>query len=107
MSRTWEAYGNPSTKSLTEDGNPTILHIYPRESLLRMCGIKRENYNKLILREDENGLYLGWLKTDSNGEIGLVQYHKSFAIQFPYGVQAAVDKGQGEAVRLSVDVIPN
>jgi hypothetical protein len=52
--------------------------------------------------EDPEGDYMGWVRTGSD-QIDMVLRSKIFDIQFPYGHQAEMEAGKGEAVRLRVE----
>lgn len=57
----------------------------------------------VVATEDPDGEYMGWV-TDSRPEPHMVQHHKIFSMQFPYGWKTAAGAGQGEAVRLRIEL---
>lgn len=73
------------------------------EQWVRMC--YGGDVRPVILTEDPDGMYWGWIDADDpDQEPTMVQPHEGmFSMQFPYGPQAEVNRGQGEIVRLRVD----
>lgn len=55
----------------------------------------------VTVTENPDGDYLGWLDAASTTP-ALIQHHRIFNIQFPYGYKAEEDRGAGVAVRLSI-----
>ena len=53
--------------------------------------------------EDLEGDYLGWLPSGHADQVRLVQHHRLFNMQFPYGYEAEADAGKGEAIRVRID----
>lgn len=55
----------------------------------------------LLVTEDPEGKYLGWLEGD-DPNLNMVQWHTMFNMQFPYGAQAAAENGKGVIVPVSI-----
>lgn len=61
----------------------------------------------VTVTEDDDGDYMGWIdfKGDEPREPALIQHHRIFEVQFPYGSKAEVEHGRGEAVRLRISAV--
>lgn len=97
-SREWFAFSERRT-----DGKFTTIEKW-QEAML-FSGVPQSRIVKVRLVEDAEGEYLGWLDNDDNGEISMIQHNRVFAIQFPYGVAAAVERGEGVPVPLRVEIV--
>lgn len=61
------------------------------------------NVVQVVLVEDPDGLYWGWLPTGDGEGPTLVQPHQSmYSMQFPYGPTAEEEAGRGRTVRLTI-----
>ncbi|MDO8944027.1 MAG: hypothetical protein Q7U75_12640 [Desulfobacterales bacterium] len=69
-----------------------------------LCGYRDDEAVPVELVADPGGEYLGWLDAGGRhgGRVCMVQHRKVFNIQFPYGYEAAEERGEGLAVGLSV-----
>lgn len=54
------------------------------------------------LVEDPEGQYWGWLPVDDDEPTMVQPHYGMFSMQFAYGPDAEVDRGNGQIVRLSV-----
>lgn len=56
--------------------------------------------------EDPEGTHLGWIDADDeragDDTPEMIQHHKIFGIQFPYGYEEEEKAGRGRAIRLTV-----
>lgn len=59
----------------------------------------------VVLHEDPDGEYRGWIVPDSDGTPVMVQHAKIYPIQFAYGPEAEEKKGRGRTVRLRIERI--
>lgn len=59
--------------------------------------------------EDPEGTHLGWIDRDDEVEGDdtpvMIQHHRIYDIQFPYGSKAAEEYGKGRTVRLTIKEI--
>lgn len=102
MSRTWLMFGAKSEAATTENGAVLYKHIWENPRALAMSGVPSDKILQLELQENPEGEYMGWIPEDRPESLNMVQLKKIFAVQFPYGVKAAMEAGQGEAVPLSI-----
>lgn len=78
---------------------------------MRICGFRPEQYTELLVTEDEDGEYLGWLNADHNdgvideSAIIMVTQKQLFGMNFPGRYQEHEARGQGKAVRVRIDII--
>ena len=76
-------------------------NVYDSEFKVRMCGNKK-NIVKLLVVEDVNGDYYGWL---SNGVVSLIWPNLiCLEMCFPGGLVVAESSGKGKRIRLSIKV---
>jgi len=105
--RTWDAFGR-ITSVLTTNGEPRLTTIKPTELQMRLYN---GGYVKLLLKEDENGEYYGWLPADlktgviDESHMVMVTYHLFFDINFPDGWKKTQEAGRGKAVRVRAEII--
>lgn len=95
--REWTAF--------SEDRNGTFVTIEFWEEAMLFSGVPKSRIVNVRLIEDGAGDYMGWLGSDDDGKLSMVQHKRVFPIQFAYGVDAAVEKGDGFPVPLRVEVI--
>lgn len=94
MARTWAMHGHRN------DHQPgTYLHVETHRDIVAMYG--DDEIVALTVTEDPDGTYLGWLPTGDT-DLVMVQWHTIFSMQFAYGPQAEVERGNGEVVRVSI-----
>jgi hypothetical protein len=74
------------------------------EEAMLFSGVPKSRIVTVRLIEDPAGDYMGWLDTNDKGEICMVQHKRVFPIQFAYGVEAAVENGDGVPVSLRIEV---
>lgn len=84
-----------------EDGPFT--NIYLSEGQVRMCGAK--NIVPVAVSEHADGTHYGWKAKDEDGFCMIWQHEILREICFAYGMQAAIDAGQGVPVRLKLEEI--
>lgn len=94
--REWSAF--------SEERNGTFVTIEKWVEAMLFSGVPQERIVKVRLIEDPAGDFAGWLDANENGEICMVQHKRVFPIQFPYGVQAAEENGDGKAVSLRIEI---
>lgn len=93
--RFWTLYGTHKADDLNN-----VMNIYATRLQVKMCGVTEDNIYEYSFKEDPDGKYLGWLKTGHN-QVTNVCLVKLFNIQFPYGADKLVERGQGEIVHLT------
>lgn len=77
------------------------------EQYVRMHGCANPVPVEVI--EDATGSHLGWI--DAEDELKgddtpvMIQHHRIFNVQFPYGYEAEEKRGHGRAVRVRVEVL--
>ena len=59
------------------------------------------------LTEDPDGEYYGWLKTGEDTPSMIWPSRVQLMMCFTYGMQVAIDKGQGVPIRLRCESLPN
>ncbi len=85
----------------TPKGNFNFNNIFEDERALRMCGYKPSEYEKVSVKENPKGEYLGWVATGHNFP-SMITLDRLFEINFPNGHKAEEQRGRGVAVRLDV-----
>lgn len=98
--REWQSFAEERT-----DGSG-FLTIEPWIQAVHMSGVPKEQIVTVKLIEDPAGDFRGWLAAGEN-HVVMVQHKRIFPIQFAYGVEAAVEKGDGVPVKLRVEKIAN
>jgi hypothetical protein len=58
----------------------------------------------VLVTADDEGDYLGWVEAGKSEPV-MIQHREIFNIQFPYGYQAEVRAGHGEAVGLRIEEV--
>ena len=59
----------------------------------------------VTVTEDPEGDYMGWIAANDKAEEPvMIQHHRIFNIQFPYGYKPEEEHGRGKAVRLTITV---
>lgn len=96
--REWTAFSEIRT-----DGK--FITVEKWEEAMLFSGVPKSKIVTVRLIEDADGEYMGWLDADDNGEISMVRHQRVFPIQFPYGVSAAVEIGDGVPVTLRIEAI--
>jgi hypothetical protein len=91
--RTWTVYGLPNTRV---PGEWLALYTHPRATAMH-----GDHPVALTATEDPDGNYLGWIFTGKT-DLTLIQWHQLFDMQFPYGAKAAIERGDGEVIHLSL-----
>lgn len=93
--RTWEMFA-----ALVErrDGTKEFTFFYEHPSLVRMCGYKDDEVHAVLLVEDATSDFWGWIDANDPERIVMIEHHKVFPVQFPYGIQAEIDRDYGEVV---------
>jgi hypothetical protein len=72
------------------------------ERTLRMVFGGRHEYVPVVLTEEVEGRFYGWVSS-IDGQLTMVQPSRiGFEMQFAYGSAVEVAKGRGEVVRLAV-----
>lgn len=95
--RTWHYYA-------CDEGDRTRLHFIKESArLVRFTGASEDTIVPVIIVEDENGAFTGWV--DNQGVLMMVQPNHAFEVQFPGGSAEAEAKGRGKAVKLKVEKI--
>jgi hypothetical protein len=92
----WKMYAHDVAKP----GEPTrYFHISENRRTVQMYGVKDEDILEVLVTEDENGKYLGWLEKD---RMSHVMIERLFPMQFPYKPdEYAVHRG-AKILRLNV-----
>lgn len=101
MPQQWILYGTKNNAQRTPNNNEYFRYIYPTPNLVRMCGAKPEEIQKIVFQEDNMGEYTGWLKP-GNPTPSMIQLNRIFPIQFPYGIEKEIAKGNGNPVKLKI-----
>lgn len=98
--RTWKMFGHAADNG--------VWVTVGEERYVRLHGY-REAPTPVVVTEDPDGDYMGWL--DSQPSAGqdhtdphMIQHHRIFNVQFPYGHEAEVQAGRGTALRLRIEV---
>lgn len=99
--RTWKSFG----ECQEHEGAPFFSQISPWREAVRFSGVKDSDIKTLNLIEDPDGKYCGWLSPEDEGKISMVQHERVFPIQFPYGITAAIENGDGFAVKLRIEIV--
>ena len=79
-------------------GNNRWAH-FGSEQFVRMCG-GDQSVVEVRLTEDPDGEYDGWLDAGEDTPCLIWNSYVFLDMCFPYGIQAAIDKGRGVVVRL-------
>lgn len=59
---------------------------------------------KVDVNEDVDGDYYGWLRAGKNSPTMIWPSLAQFTMCFPYGLEVEITKGEGEILRLSVEL---
>ena len=95
--RTWEMF---AARVDYHDGRE-FGFFYEHPSLVRMCGFEAV---PVLLIEDHDADLWGWIDADDPERICMIEHHKIFPVQFPYGIQPEIDRDHGEVVPVRVEV---
>jgi hypothetical protein len=99
--REWKAFAEE-----TNDPKLPFNTITDWEEVLAMSGVRPENRVSVRLVEDPEGELRGWIDKGADHPV-MIQHKKIFPVQFAYGVDAEVERGNGEVVALRVEKIAN
>lgn len=97
--RRWDQFAGQRTKHGSTVNE--YADFFPHPSLVKMSG--HEIVHEVTLVEDPTGELLGWIDADDPDDITMVQHHMIFSVQFPYGIQADIDRDYGEVVPLRAE----
>lgn len=75
-------------------------HIFPSIGQVNMCGDAQ--VVPLTVSECKTGEYHGWIHKDKTVPSMIYKHEKALEICFVYGIQAAIDAGEGRRVKLKV-----
>lgn len=95
--RTWEMF---AARVDYHDGREYGF-FYEHPSLIRMCGYAEAH--AVLLVEDPDAALWGWIDAKEPERICMIEHHKIFPVQFPYGVQPEIDRDHGEVVPVRVE----
>lgn len=97
--REWTMYAQRQTEIV--DGREFM--EFGDEQWVRMC--YGGDVVRVVLTEDPDGPYWGWIDYDDPDEPTMVQPHEGmFTMQFAYGPEAEAARGRGEIVRMTVEL---
>lgn len=71
--------------------------------LVRFTGVSEDTIVPVLISEDENGEYAGWI--DNHDVLSMVQPNNAFEMQFPGGSAEREAKGTGRKVHLRIEQI--
>lgn len=98
MTKRWEMFGYPAP-----DREDTWYALGDNQ-YVRMHGCAVPVPVELI--EDPEGTHLGWIDAEDELEGDdtpvMIQHHRIFNIQFPYGYEEEEKRGRGRSVRLTI-----
>lgn len=84
-----------------EDGS--FNNVYPREGQVKMCGVPEELIVSVVVTEDVDGIYHGWVDKDGLATCMVWPSLMQLKVCFPYGMEAAIEAGQGVYVKLKIE----
>lgn len=90
-----------------EERDGRFWHQNPRQNFVRMCGAEPENIVQVLVREDPQGPYYGWMPAGETDPCFIWPSQAQRDICFTYGPQAEEERGRGRRVRLSCEKISN
>lgn len=99
--RQWDAFAEE-----TGDPKSPFLTICDWEQVLDMSGVPESKRVSIKLIEDQGGDLLGWIYAGTENVV-MVQHKRVFSIQFAYGVDAEIERGNGQAVALRAEKVRN
>jgi len=101
QAREWDVFAE-------ETGDPALPFntITDWEEVLAMSGVPQAKRISARLIEDPEGDLRGWVPTGKT-MVEMVQHHRVFPIQFTYGVEAELERGNGEVVPLRIEKVSN
>jgi hypothetical protein len=80
------------------------IDIYGSETQVYVCDFNKENpIIKVTVIEDQNGNYWAWWDNEDQAFCMVWQSHAQLEVCFPYGINAAEERGRGEACRVRVE----
>ncbi len=96
MTRTWRMFAGRSSVG----SRP--FQRFGDERTVRFCGLDPV---EVVLTEDGNGSYYGWLNAGTDSPVMVQGDERLFRMQSPDGFRTDVERGRGEIVRMSCRVI--